>query len=641
VRSPRALAWLFAALLVPLAGIGLVGLRAMALDLDGARARYVEQAATFARAVVEQLSVLAEGLPRDETALAWRASSSLELLEPAARPSTAESSADRGVRESVSTELDAFALAGREDDIDRRLAELAARADRPALAAWALGWIAARAERAGELELARASWLRIIEEFPQARDERGLRRSFAARAELARVDGAGLETLEKLHADALADRASIYDAATAAFATRVAEQIVARAPERATELEQAALDAARPLRFQAAWPAGISDWIARGAPGGTGLFVLPADPALAPGAASRVLVHAERQGEDWSGRALDLEALCSHALARSDPQGWNELGFAAALEDGSGRVLSGSAPSPEAPTASERARDPLGEVLVRAHGTGFAAYESGERRRFLIVACLGAVALLAATAAAFATVRALQREARIAHEREQFVAAVTHELKSPIASIRLLAELLQNGDVDPGRVREFGARTVRESDRLGRLVDSVLRFARGQSAIDPAAMEELDLGELARSAIESVTPLARERGFELRLDAPQAVHVRGDRDALLGALAELVDNATKYGEPAAGVDVIVRRAGSSAELEVLDRGRGVRAAERERIFEPFHRLGDELVRERPGVGLGLALVRGVALAHGGTVTCEARDGGGSRFLLSLPSRTRA
>jgi signal transduction histidine kinase len=641
VRSPRALAWLFAALLVPLAGIGVVGLRAMALDLDGARARYVEQAATYARTVVEQLSALAEGLPRDEAALAWRASGEFELLEPASRPVAGENAQDRGVRESVSTELDALALAGRESDIDLRLAELASRTDRPALAAWALGWIAARAERAGALEVARSSWARIVAEFPQERDERGLRRALAARAELARLEKAGIEVLERLHADALAERTSIYDAATAALAVQLAEQIVARAPERAAGLERAALEAARPLRFQAAWPAGISDWIARGASSGTGLFVLPADPALAPGTASRVLVHAERDGEGWKGKALELETLGTNALARSDPQGWSELGFAAALEDGAGRLLAGATPAPQAPTASERARAPLGELLVRAHGTGFAAYESGERRRFLIVACLGAVALLAATLAAFATVRTLQREARLAHEREQFVAAVTHELKTPIASIRLLAELLQNGDVDPARVREFGARTVRESDRLGRLVDSVLRFARGQSALDPATMARLELAELARTAVESVEPLARERGFELRLDAPEALSIRGDRDALLGAISELVDNATKYGEARAGVDVAVRRAGTSAEVAVLDRGPGVPAAERERIFEPFHRLGDELVRERPGVGLGLALVRGVALAHSGSVRCEPREGGGSCFVLQIPLETRA
>ncbi|MCY3004102.1 MAG: hypothetical protein NTV21_20085, partial [Planctomycetota bacterium] len=533
MRSPRALAWLFAALLVPLAGIGVVGLRAMALDLDGARARYVEQAAAYARVVVEQLDGLVADLPRDETALAWRASGEAALLAPAQRTVSGESGPDRSVREIASAEIDAFALQGREVDITRRLAELAEREDRPALAAWALGWIAARAERAGELELARASWRRIVDKFPEERGERGLRSSLAARAELARLDNAGVEVFERLHADALADRTSIYDSATAAFAVQMAEQVVARAPERAAELERSTVDAARVLRFQAAWSQGISDWLARGAPDSVRSFPLPPDPALAPNSSTQIVVSAVRDGEGWSGTALELVVLGERALSRADPGAWQDLGFAASLEDSSGRTLVGAAPTPDAPSATERARAPLGEVLVRAHGSGFAEYETAERRRFLGIAILGGVALLAATFAAFATVRTLQREARLAHEREQFVAAVTHELKTPIASIRLLAELLQNGDVDPVRVREFGARTVRESDRLGRLVDSVLRFARGQSALDPAAMAPLELAELARTAVESVEPLARERGFELRLDAPEALSIRGDRDALL------------------------------------------------------------------------------------------------------------
>ena len=121
----------------------------------------------------------------------------------------------------------------------------------------------------------------------------------------------------------------------------------------------------------------------------------------------------------------------------------------------------------------------------------------------------------------------------------------------------------------------------------------------------------------------------------VRLRRPGAV------SALLGAISELIDNATKYGAAAAGVEIHVQRSAGFAELAVLDRGPGVPATERERIFEPFHRVGDELVRERPGVGLGLALVRGVALAHSGSVTCEPREGGGSCFVLKFLLEARA
>ena len=228
------------------------------------------------------------------------------------------------------------------------------------------------------------------------------------------------------------------------------------------------------------------------------------------------------------------------------------------------------------------------------------------------------------------------REARAAREREQFVAAVTHELKTPLASIRLLAELLERGDVEPERVRDFGARTVAESDRLARLVDSVLRFARLQQGGALPPRETVDLVEVARAALRSVEPLAQLRGFTLELSAPQApVLTLANADALIGVVTELIDNASKYGGAPHALEIEVFRVPGKVGVAVLDRGPGVPAAERERIFQPFHRVGDELTRERPGVGLGLALVRGVAESFGGTARYAPREGGGSRFVIEL------
>jgi len=134
-----------------------------------------------------------------------------------------------------------------------------------------------------------------------------------------------------------------------------------------------------------------------------------------------------------------------------------------------------------------------------------------------------------------------------------------------------------------------------------------------------------------------VAALAVERGHRVGVAPPDAnLVVRGDHAALVGAVSELLDNATKYGSAEGGVDVAARVRDGRVRVEVLDRGKGVPEAEREAVFLPFKRLGDELVRERPGVGLGLALVRGVAAAHGGTAGCEPREGGGSCFWLELP-----
>jgi signal transduction histidine kinase len=148
----------------------------------------------------------------------------------------------------------------------------------------------------------------------------------------------------------------------------------------------------------------------------------------------------------------------------------------------------------------------------------------------------------------------------------------------------------------------------------------------------------VELRPLAESAVALVEGVARERGVEVQLSSPaESVCVRGDPEALTRALLNLLDNALKYGEGGHPIEVEVAvRADGLAELAVLDRGRGVPEVERQRIFEPFRRIGSELTRDRPGVGLGLALVAKVAAAHGGRAECTPRGGGGSRFALLLP-----
>jgi len=329
--------------------------------------------------------------------------------------------------------------------------------------------------------------------------------------------------------------------------------------------------------------------------------------------------------------------LCSTSLQAAARAGWSELGVAAAVHAPDGSIIAGETTPIDAIAADAPLEAPLRGCNVRVYGKDYAAFEAEEKRRYWLIVAATVGALLLASAAGLATVRALRREERALREREQFVAAVTHELKTPLASIRLLAELIEGGDLPPETVRDFGARTVRESDRLAKLVDSVLRYARLEHGLRPEQLQLLELEELAQAALHATRALAAERGFELRLSrAATKVLVRGEHEALLSAVSELVENATKYGAPAAGIELCVRVHAGRARIEVLDRGRGVPDAERERIFEPFQRLGDELTRERAGVGLGLALVRGVAQAHGGEAGCSSREGGGSCFWMELP-----
>lgn len=635
--------WIAAAF-VSLAAAVALGLRALASDVASARSRYAEQAAALARSVVEALETVRTEAPAGGAgALPIRADMEGRLLVPELSARAADSSGDRSLRDFLARDVDALEREGRGVDTDRRLREIAAREDDSELAAWAWTWLAARAAREGRADDARAAWTAIVEKHPDARDDQGLRRSFAARWRLAETDGASVEELARLGAELVEDRASLADTATASLAARVATLLGSRSPERASELRRLDRERTRVLRLSAGWRLGISDWIARGAPGGARAFDLALDPLDPEQRLDRVLVSVSRDGEEWRGVALEVATLARRAFEQPEVATRRELGFEAAIEDARGRLLAGALPAGDAPVASDRAPEPLTELAVRAHGTDFAGFVAAERRRLWFVAVLAVAALLAGTLAAAVTVHAVRREVGVAREREAFVAAVTHELKTPLASIRLFAELLQRGDVDPSKVREFGARTVAESDRLARLVDGVLRFAALRAGeANGAPRSSVDLVAAARLAVLSVEPVARARGFEIVVrEAGETLRVRGDRDALVAAIAELLDNASKYGGAPHAIDLVIDRIpGERAAIAVLDRGPGVPAGERERVFEPFHRPQDELTREHAGVGLGLALVRGAAESLGGGARYAPREGGGSRFEIELPLERR-
>jgi signal transduction histidine kinase len=634
VRPAKLLALLFAAVFLPAAAFTAVGLRSLAADAERAETRYREQAALLARNVDDALrAVVAEVELGGAGCVKFSADAQGTLIDPPVlQQVTTDSAEDRSLIAVLRNEIDELERKGELERAVQRLQPIAAREEQPALAAWALDTLAALHSRAGASEDAQTAWKQLVSRFPNERDERGLKRSFAARFALG-DDGDLCALLRELNDD----RASLNQTANAALAARVAERLRATAPNELAQLEATAREHMRSLRVQASWRRGISDWIAQGAPDGARLFELATDPLASDARAERVLVAAHHAEDGtWTGGALESTQLAQSALSRPEIATWRTLGFRAALSDNDGALLAGET-TKETRGVVERPSAVFDELRVRAFGTDLDGYLAGERRRFVWVATLSGVALLVALVAALATVRAVMRESHVARERESFVAAVTHELKAPLASIRLLAELLARGDVEEAKVREFGARTVAESDRLSRLVSSVLELARiEQGATNGAVRERVDLGDLALSVVAQFEPLARAKSVTVELRAPeQPIVVLGEPDALSGALFELLENALKYGGDSRAIEVELA-ANDSATLAVLDRGPGVPESAKHRVFEPFRRLGDELTRERPGVGLGLALVARIALAHGGSARCVARVGGGSRFEITLP-----
>jgi signal transduction histidine kinase len=215
---------------------------------------------------------------------------------------------------------------------------------------------------------------------------------------------------------------------------------------------------------------------------------------------------------------------------------------------------------------------------------------------------------------------------------------IAHDLRTPLTRLRNHAEQALRGDSDPSAYRTALLRTIEESDGLIRVFDALLMIARAEAGADRSGLARLDLGDAVASVAELYEPVAEERGFALRVASEPGLVVEGRRELIAQALANLVDNALKYGAAPPGsvseVRVEARREGANVVIEVADRGTGVAEEDRERVFDRFVRL--ETARSRPGSGLGLSLVAAVARLHGGAVRLDD-NAPGLTVRVSLPA----
>lgn len=225
---------------------------------------------------------------------------------------------------------------------------------------------------------------------------------------------------------------------------------------------------------------------------------------------------------------------------------------------------------------------------------------------------------------------------RLESMRRDFIANVSHELKTPVGALSLLAETL-DGEDDPDIVARLSAGIAREAARLARLIDDLLDLSRIEANEDPAG-EPVSMQEVIDQAVEPLRALALSR--QISLVAPgdcSGLTVPGNRRDLVSAVSNLVDNAIKYSEPASTVTVSAGRHGEMARLTVSDQGIGIPISDRERIFERFYRVDRARSRSTGGTGLGLSIVRHVAVNHGGSVSVDSTEGEGSAFVLSVPA----
>jgi signal transduction histidine kinase len=259
---------------------------------------------------------------------------------------------------------------------------------------------------------------------------------------------------------------------------------------------------------------------------------------------------------------------------------------------------------------------------------------------------LTTLALVGLAAAMRVLIRLARREMALAEMKSNFVADVSHELKTPLALIRLYAETLQSGRVPTDEKRnEYYNVIMRESTRLTNLINNILDFARIESGRKEYAMQPVDVGRVVREVYEMFRPQLEDAKFEHEIAvSPDLPEVAADRDAVSQILVNLINNAIKYSadDKYLLVETVadVRRGRRGVLISVHDRGIGIRPADRVMDTEGFFRANDPQVRQRGGTGLGLALVKRMVETHGGSVDVESRLVKGTTFRVFLPEWNR-
>jgi two-component system sensor histidine kinase SenX3 len=226
---------------------------------------------------------------------------------------------------------------------------------------------------------------------------------------------------------------------------------------------------------------------------------------------------------------------------------------------------------------------------------------------------------------------------RLEDVRRDFVANVSHELKTPIAAMGLLSEALADAADDPEAVRSFASRTQREASRLGMLVQDLVALSRLEGAEAQPEHELVRLDRAMAEAVDRVRTSAQARYIDVVRSGDHGIHVHGNESQLTTALGNLLENAVNYSPEKSRVVIGARLDGDCVEINVVDEGIGIAAKDLDRVFERFYRSDPARSRATGGTGLGLAIVKHVATNHGGSVSVRSTEGYGSTFTLRLPA----
>jgi len=237
----------------------------------------------------------------------------------------------------------------------------------------------------------------------------------------------------------------------------------------------------------------------------------------------------------------------------------------------------------------------------------------------------------------FLTYRNVSKEMALARLKSDFVSNVSHELRTPLALIRLYAETLELGRLtNPEKHQEYYCIIRKESERLTALINNILDFSRIEAGRKEYEFRETDMCELVRNTLESYRYQIEQHGFTFEEQIGEVPRLKVDREAMARSLLNLVNNALKYSQDRKYIGVHLYRKNGKVKLEVIDHGIGIPLTEQQKIFEKFYRVGDPLVHNTKGSGLGLSLVQHIARAHGGDISVDSTPGAGSKFTITLP-----
>jgi signal transduction histidine kinase len=303
-----------------------------------------------------------------------------------------------------------------------------------------------------------------------------------------------------------------------------------------------------------------------------------------------------------------------------------------------GRAVFGASSAAALPRTQRPASETgLPWSLVVTHADSRATSEEFASRRRLLLAGLGLLAILV-TAGSYFIWRAMARELAAAQLQSDFVAAVSHEFRTPLTSLRQFNALLAEGEAAANEQRsEFWAAQSRATDRLQRLVESLLDFGRMEAGARPYQFEKVELGALVERAVGDFQQEAGAAGFAIQCTATYAL-VDADTEALTRALWNLLDNAVKYSGDGRAVTVAVESRADLVSISVSDQGPGIPREEQKEIFGKFVRGAYAREHHIRGTGIGLTMVRHIVEAHAGKIDLVSAPGKGSTFTILLPVR---